>query len=274
MCGTVPEFGSACWEVRLPQGAQLVGTSLPAESFAVLALLAASLLVFRTFRERYFLTWIVGWLAYVTYRVPVILSLGGATPPRALADGSFLLAIFLFSAAVLIYSQAQRLVVPIAVVAAMGAVTIVTRSAWWPHSTLLPWVAGGLIHLITAVAALQLLRYTWARWAAGPWFLAATLVLLHPKDSWPGTHFFLAWDLPIDLLLGVSMLMIVFDESRLRTLRLGVINNLANAIAQAQDANSMLLVALQFKSRCSMSTTISAPACCGKRRTISSARFI
>jgi len=245
MCGTVPEFGSACWEVRLPQGAQLVGTSLPAESFAVLALLAASLLVFRTFRERYFLTWIVGWLAYVTYRVPVILSLGGATPPRALADGSFLLAIFLFSAAVLIYSQAQRLVVPIAVVAAMGAVTIVTRSAWWPHSTLLPWVAGGLIHLITAVAALQLLRYTWARWAAGPWFLAATLVLLHPKDSWPGTHFFLAWDLPIDLLLGVSMLMIVFDESRLRTLRLGVINNLANAIAQAQDANSMLLVALQ-----------------------------
>jgi hypothetical protein len=77
---------------------------LPAEAFAVLALLAASLLVFRTFRERYFLTWIVGWLAYVIYRVPVILSLGGASPPRALADASFILAVFLLSSAVLLYS--------------------------------------------------------------------------------------------------------------------------------------------------------------------------
>ena len=31
---------------------------------ATLVVLAASLLVFRTFRERYLLIWIVGWLAY------------------------------------------------------------------------------------------------------------------------------------------------------------------------------------------------------------------
>jgi two-component system NtrC family sensor kinase len=99
--------------------------------------------------------------------------------------------------------------------------------------------------MITVVAALQLLRYTWARWAAGPWLLAGTLVLLHLKHSWFDRHFLSAMDLPIDVLLGVSMLMIVFDESRLRTLRLGVINNLATAIAQAQDANSMLQAALQ-----------------------------
>jgi PAS domain S-box-containing protein len=231
--------------VRLPQGAQLVGTTLPAESFAVLAMLAASLLVFRTFRERYFLTWILGWLAYVIYRVPVILSLGGSSAPRALADTTFILAAFLLASAVLLYSEEQRLVLPTATAASIAAITVVIRSVWWPHDALLGWTSVVLIHLITAVAALQLLRYTWARWAAGPWLLAATLVLLHPRDSWLGRHFVSAADLPIDLLLGVSMLMIVFDESRLRNLRLGVVNNLATAIAQAQDANSMLVVALQ-----------------------------
>ena len=201
--------------------------------------------MFRTFRERYFLTWIVGWLAYVTYRVPVILSLGGASPPRALADASFILAIFLLASAVLLYSEAPRLVLPSAAIAGVAAVTVVMKGVWWPHSSLLSSIVIVLIHLITAVAALQLLRYTWARWAAGPWILAVTLVLLQPKGDGLGSRFFSAAGLPIDLWLGVSMLMIVFDESRLRTLRLGVVNNLASAIAQAQDANSMLLVALQ-----------------------------
>lgn len=231
--------------MRLPQGAQLVATTLPAESFAVLALLAASLLVFRTFRERYFLAWIVGWLAYVIYRVPVILNLPGMSSPRVLGDLAFFLAVFLFSTAVLLYSETGALVLPSAALAALAGITLVIRSLWLPHSTLLLWAPGILVHTITAVAGLQLLRYCWGRWAAGPWILAASLVLLHPKDSWLARHFLSAIDLPIDLLLGVSMLMIVFDESRLRTLRLGVVNSVATAIAQAQDANSMLLVALQ-----------------------------
>ncbi|MGE5205069.1 MAG: GAF domain-containing protein [Chlamydiota bacterium] len=201
--------------------------------------------MFRTFRERYFLTWIVGWLAYVIYRVPVILSLGGISPPPAVADAAFVLAAFLLSAAVLLYSEAQPLVLPTTAVASVALVTVVIRSLWWPYSTVLLWVMLVTVHLITVVAALQLLRYTWARWAAGPWLLAATLALLHPKEGWLPGHSLAALDLPIDLFLGVSMLMVVFDESRLRALRLGVMNNLATSIAQAQDANSMLLVALQ-----------------------------
>ena len=231
--------------MRLPQGAQLVVTTLPAESIAVLGLLAASLLVFRTFRERYFLAWIVGWLAYVIYRAPVILNLPGVSPPRLLTDLAFLLAVFLFCAAVLLYSEAGTLVLPSAAVIMLAAITLVMHSLWLSHSTLLLWAPDILVHTITAVAALQLLRHSWGRWAAGPWLLAASLVLLHSNQSWLASHFLSAIDLPIDLLLGVSMLMMVFDESRLRTLRLGVVNGLATAIAQAQDANSMLLVALQ-----------------------------
>ncbi len=227
------------------QGAQLVGTTLPAESFAVLALLAASILVFRTFRERYFLTWIVGWLAYVLYRVPVILSLGGAPSPPSVSVTAFVLAAFLLAAAVLLYCEAQRLVLPATVAAGVAAITVVIRALWFPHSSLLFWVSVAIVHLITAVAALQLLRYTWARWAAGPWLLALTLLLLHPREGWLAGHSLASLDLLIDLFLGVGMLMVVFDEGRLRTLRLGVVNNLATSIAQAQDANSMLLAALQ-----------------------------
>ena len=40
---------------------------MPQES-AALILLAASLLVFRTFRERYLLIWTLGWLAYFVSR--------------------------------------------------------------------------------------------------------------------------------------------------------------------------------------------------------------
>ena len=231
--------------MRLPQGAQFASTTLPAESFAVLALLAASLLVFRTFRERYFLAWIVGWLAYVIYRVPVILALPGVSPPPVLSGLAFLLAIFLLSTSVLLYSEAQALVFPSAMVAVGGGITLVIRSLWLPHSTVLLWAPDILVHMITAVAALQLLRYCWGRWAASPWILAGTLVLLHPEDSWLARHLLSAVDLPLDLLLGVSMLMLVFDESRLRALRLGVVHALATATAQAQDANSMLLAALQ-----------------------------
>ena len=41
---------------------------LSLQDSAALILLAASLLVFRTFRERYLLIWTVGWLAYLVSR--------------------------------------------------------------------------------------------------------------------------------------------------------------------------------------------------------------
>jgi len=37
---------------------------LSAQETAALAMVAATILVFRTFRERYLLVWVVGWLAY------------------------------------------------------------------------------------------------------------------------------------------------------------------------------------------------------------------
>ena len=47
---------------------------------AVLLILAASLLVFRTLRERCLMVWIVGWLAYLGAHHALISSSGQANP--------------------------------------------------------------------------------------------------------------------------------------------------------------------------------------------------
>jgi hypothetical protein len=46
----------------------IIVPQLTLQESAALILLAASLLVFRTFRERYLLIWTVGWLAFLVSR--------------------------------------------------------------------------------------------------------------------------------------------------------------------------------------------------------------
>ena len=82
---------------------------------AALVILAAGLLVFRTFRERYLLIWILGWLAYFvsswTIHHP------GVDPSSryavAVSQSQFVLALCLFSAAVFVYSHARKVLVPL-----------------------------------------------------------------------------------------------------------------------------------------------------------------
>src|SRR6266446_9965159 len=84
---------------------------LTLQESAALILLAASLLVFRTFRERYLLIWSVGWLAYFVSRW----TLRGYSPeslPRyltAVSQVEFVLAVGLFSTAILLYTYARKL---------------------------------------------------------------------------------------------------------------------------------------------------------------------
>jgi len=46
----------------------LAVSKLSAQESAALIMLAATMLIFRTFRERYLLAWILGWLAYLVSR--------------------------------------------------------------------------------------------------------------------------------------------------------------------------------------------------------------
>src|SRR5712691_12171144 len=86
----------------------------PQES-AALIMLAAGLLVFRTFRERYLLIWILGWLAYFVSRW-TLRGAGEGTLPRyltAISQAEFVLALGLFATAVFVYSHARKLLLPL-----------------------------------------------------------------------------------------------------------------------------------------------------------------
>src|SRR2546428_59766 len=126
---------------------------LVAQESAALIVLAASLLVFRTFRERYLLIWILGWLAYFISR--------------------------------------------------------------------------------------------WARWEIGAWLLSLSLLLQHLKWAPITDYLPPGFSLMGSMMLGLSMLLVVFDDYKLRTRRLGVVNALTTTITRAQQHGPMMATALE-----------------------------
>src|SRR5690349_18618517 len=83
----------------------------PQES-AALIMLAASLLVYRTFRERYLVLWILGWVAYFGSHVPLPGVDLGTEMVTAAAQAEFVLAVCLFAGAVFVYTHTKKLVLP------------------------------------------------------------------------------------------------------------------------------------------------------------------
>src|SRR5207244_2440109 len=87
--------------------------------------------------------------------------------------------------------------------------------------------------MLALAAAAQVLRFRRARKEIGPWILAAGLLLLH-LDWWPiSSHLPADAGILFDMLLGLGMLLVVFDESRLHTRRLATLNALTTSIAGA-----------------------------------------
>ena len=92
----------------------------PQES-AALIVLAASLLVYRTFRERYFLVWILGWVAYfVSHWGLHSAGPGGPAIVHAVFHATFLLSVCLFAASILLYSHARRYLMPLMVISLLA----------------------------------------------------------------------------------------------------------------------------------------------------------
>ena len=85
----------------------------PQESAALL-LLAASLLVFRAFRERYLLIWTLGWLAFFVSRWTLAEHGAGPVPKYliAISQAEFVLAVCLFAAAIFVYTHVRGLLLP------------------------------------------------------------------------------------------------------------------------------------------------------------------
>lgn len=226
------------------------GLSVPrlsALELATLVMLAASLLVFRTFRERYLLVWIVGWLAYFVSRLTLSTAEGAplARYITAIAQAEFVLAVCLFAAAIFVYAHAQKLL-PFLLSAGIAVIAYaVARALWWPDSLTLRVALEVAYRIVAITAVVQLIRFRWARWEIGPWFLAASLLFLHLPWEPVSAHLPPGMGLIATLLAGLSMLLVVFDDYKMRTRRLGVINALTNSITRAQQYGPMMVTALE-----------------------------
>jgi len=225
----------------------LAVAKLVAVESVTLIILAASLLVFRTFRERYLLIWILGWLAYFVSGWTLHGALASSSPHYlvAVSQSQFVLAVSLFTAAVFVYSHARKALLPLLVISIAMIGYAAARALWWPDSYTLRLVLEISYRILTVAAAIQLIRFRWARWEIGSWLLSISLLLVH-LDWAPFTaHLPPGSDLASDLLFGFSMLLVVFDDSKMRTRRLGVLNALTTSITRAQQHGPMMETALE-----------------------------
>ena len=220
---------------------------LAGQESAALIILAASLLVFRTFRERYLLVWILGWVAYFLSHW----TLRSGSPELltgdliAVAHVEFVLAVCLFAGAVFVYSHTRKLLNPLLIIAMVVMAFAAVRALYWPDIVIPRAALEVAYRLVALVASFQVIRYRWGRGEIGPWLMAGSLLLIHLE--WAPLHWFMppTVSLIADLILGLSMLLIVLDDSKIRTRRLAVINALTSTISRSQQQGPMMTTALE-----------------------------
>jgi two-component system NtrC family sensor kinase len=214
---------------------------------AALIVVVVSLLFYRSFRERYLLTWGLGWISYGVFLWSARVSdLPGASKKvAAFAQADFVLAVGLFAAAALMSTQARRMLTGLAVVSALLVVYAGLRPLYFGDSPALGIGLEVACRLLAVVAALELMRYRLGRMGIGPLLFTAGLLTLNL--NWPPytNHIPNEGYLLSEVMFGASMIVLVLDDSRVRTRRLEVLNELTGTISRAQNHGPMMQAALE-----------------------------
>jgi PAS domain S-box-containing protein len=235
----------AGWVALLPTQNSFAADLL-AQVSGILLLLAAGVLIYRALGERYLLGWTIGWAFYLLFRI------AGRAPSQdphaqlwaALAHASYGLAIAGFVTAVLLYSNRNRWLLPLGIVTAINIDLAIMRSLWWPGSQGLLVVVYLLWTALCVAGAAVLSLFSRGRRSIGPWLLTIVLLLL-PTANPDTPGLFADADLVITMLLGLSILLIVLEDTTARNRRLAVINTITAAVARAHDFGPMMSIALE-----------------------------
>jgi PAS domain S-box-containing protein len=209
---------------------ELATLKLVTREMALLAVMAAALLVFRTLRERCLMVWIVAWGAYFASH-HTLLSPGPYAIP--ISQSEFILAMSLFVAGTFIYAGARNWLAPLLAISIALTGFAAVRAVYWQDSPTLRFALEFSYRILALAAAVAVLRFGRARREIGPWVLSAGLLLLHLESPAFNSHLPADAGLFLDLTLGLGMLLVVFDEDRLHTRRLMVLNVLSTAITRA-----------------------------------------
>ncbi|MFZ0770014.1 MAG: ATP-binding protein [Candidatus Sulfotelmatobacter sp.] len=224
-----------------------VARLMPRE-WALLAILAASLLVLSVFRERYLAIWTAAWALLAGSRLAGIHGAGWQIPERylpAVEQAAFLLAMGLFAGAVLVYIRERNLLAPLAAVTVSTAGFAVVRALLWPNSWPLRVGLEVAYRIVLLTAAIALLRARRGRRELASGMLAVLLLVQH-LDWPPFTSQVPAGVLvAADIALGLAMLLVVFQEASAQAQRLSVLRALTESITLAQQQGGMMDQALE-----------------------------
>jgi PAS domain S-box-containing protein len=208
-----------------------------AEGSTLLILLAGAILLYRSFRERYLQLWIAGWTAYTASRFLITLHAAHNSTSWTWilsAFGCFIAAMGLFAGAVFLYVEQKRFIVPawVSLLISFGLGVLVYAGP--AGAFVSPRIVEASWRMVLVIASVQLVRVAWGRLNVGRWLLAAMLVLpeLHHRNGvsaeiWHAVLF--------DLLFGISMMIIVLDDSRVQIQRLDVLNTITNQISASRE---------------------------------------
>jgi PAS domain S-box-containing protein len=209
---------------------------------ALLILLGASVLTLRAFRENYLRVWVLGWTVLVASRLAEhCFATKIPAPFDVLAiQATFVLAIGLLAGAVLLYTRGRDLILPLMVITPVLVGFAGARVLLWPDSLPLRLALEVSYRIILLTASIALLRAQRGRWVPSAWLLALSLPSLHLAwspftDQVPSA----AW-LAADIALGLSMMLVVFDEARMRTRRLNAIQAITASTITAQQYGNVV----------------------------------
>lgn len=240
-------MSSALWSIW-SVATQLGLSRLTAGECALLIVLGALLLVLRSFRERYLMIWVAGWTVFLASRLIAAHGSRMLIPQRYVPvaeHATFVLAVGLFAAAILAYTQARPRFTLLAAITLSVIGFAAARALLWPDIVPLHIALEVAYRIILLAGTFGLIRSRWGRRELTPWLLGVGLLSMHLDwppftTGLPGGLFLAA-----DLTLGLSVLLVVFEEARARTRRLRVIHALTHNIACAQQYGPMLQTALQ-----------------------------
>jgi len=218
---------------------------LTARETAALVVAAISLLFYRAFRERYLLAWAAGWISYGAFLFLIRASESHPSSKAIMASApaDFVLAVALFAVAALMAAQSRRALTALMAVASVALICAAMRPLYFPDSANAGLALEVVCRLIAAAAAVELVRSRLDR--IGPFLFAAGLLTLNL--TWPAvtSHIPAEGYLLAEVFFASSMLLVVLDDSHLRTRRLAVQNELAATIARGQSHAPMMQAALE-----------------------------
>ncbi|HVZ16294.1 MAG TPA: ATP-binding protein, partial [Terriglobales bacterium] len=113
-----------------------------------------------------------------------------------------------------------------------------------PASNLLEACVQILYRVGTFTAAFQLLLYSRGRRQLSPWLMATMLLLVHIDFNVARHREHEALDTLIETVLGLSMLVLLLEESRSRTRRLNFVRDMIEVTAAALDEDAVMTAAM------------------------------